>query len=152
MVIAANLLRERVLEALRTETVALAAGVDRDLWARDVDEGGHVFENDNGFIGARNRGRMPFMSVTLTSVSETQQTRDGGELVSAIEGMIHVGGADQMAAQILARSISLVARRMIRATAGEYLFLGNDREGEFERTPLGHALAFTMDIRQTVNR
>ncbi len=153
MTSAANVLRDAIAAALRHPQVALVAGVDPDDWARDPDEGGHVFEAGDSYILARNRGRLPFVTFEIADQSGHQLTNGGGDLTTKISGGVHVGGRDRQSAEALARDLSEISRTSIRTVPGNrFTFLGDDQEGEFGETPLGHVLPFTMEFRQTLTR
>ncbi len=147
MAVEANVLRDLIRTALQTSPVADAAEISSAVWAADGDAGGHVFDGNGGFIGARNRGRLPFLEFRIVAQQFTQQTYTGGQETSQVAVRVHVGGRDIRIAQDRAYAIAKAAVTAIRSVFGTTL--GNEAIPEFGQGPWGHALEVKLTVEQS---
>jgi len=140
-------IRDAVRTALKTSAVATAAGVSASTWAETPANGGHVFDGEVGFLGARNRGRLPFLEFWVEGFTGTRASFGGGGYSDGtVVVRAHVGGADQADAEELAADILAAARDAVRAIADNFGQVGDDSFGRIELGPWGHQ----MDLRLTL--
>lgn len=132
--------RTKILAAVRASAVATAAGVDSAAWASTATP--HVFWGVNGYIGQRNRGRLPFVDCEISGTDMDGGTADGGTLLMEIALTVHVGDPDYTTADDLARAILLASLTQIQAD--HFFRVSTYRVESLQPDPLGQRL--TMSI------
>ncbi len=120
-----------IVEAFRTTPVAIAAGINRDLWSSEVAP--RVYDDRRGYIGSRHRGRLTFVEIEQTGETYDQRASDLGMHPRQWAVMIHVGGLDETVAEQRARNMLGAALSALRAT----------------KDALGYVLAATIGMRNT---
>ncbi len=122
---ASSVLSGRIATALRAAAVAVQAGVDSAAWASL--SAPRVFRGLGGYLGGRNRGRLPFMEYEIETQTFSPETERGGELSQHVRLRCHVGGADPGVAGELCEAILCEALASIRSETGDNLTaLGGD--------------------------
>jgi hypothetical protein len=130
----ATILRDAIRTAVRGVSVATAAGVAHGTWSAAVTAGGRVFDGDAGYLGSRNRGRLPFLELWVQDASEVQLSYDGGVSDIQVTLRVHVGGRDQATLDDLAGEILFAAVRAIRSLPFNHGRIG---DGNYGQTTLG---------------
>lgn len=74
-----------------------------------------VFEGQAGMMGARNRGRLPFVEVSTQGGTFHQDTRDGGTLTCRVRLRFHETGRDQATALALLQNYATAGAKCIKA-------------------------------------
>lgn len=144
-------LRVAAVAACNTATVATAAGFSPEAWT-DA-EAPHVFSGiARGWIGGRNRGRLPFVEVAVTSDSGSPVvTEQGGDLTQTLVIRCHAGGglldADSQTLCILSACLAET-----RASSTRLPELGPCRMGDLRHCPWGHVRDATLTVAQTYYR
>lgn len=148
---AGSVLRDAAVAACQGPTVAAAAGLSAGVWA-DVNAP-HVFGGVGGFIGGRNRGRLPFVEVAVVGQTFTPVTSEmDGDLEQTLVIRCHVGGKtieDAEDSSELILSTCLVA---IRNLGSGLAILGSDRINGLEQGPWGHVREATLTVQQNFHR
>ncbi len=148
---AASALREWVTAALRHESVALAAEYDADLWASETVP--HVFIGKAGFLGARNRGRLPFFEIDINSQTFGDDTGEGGTLESTVAIRLHDTGRDIEATQDRMFEIMTAAISSIRDNREyNYTQIGTDAIEAIQPGPMGWMINATLTIQHSYDR
>ncbi len=148
---ASKVLRDVIVDAFRNEEVALQAGVDYDTWASTTAP--RVFIGQAGYIGARNRGRLPFVEVVVESQSFVNQTGQGGTLRSRASirvydtGRDHEEVANRMEA-IMASGIAEVRNNRL----DNYTELGDSEIDSVKPGPMGWVLDASMTFEFSYDR
>ncbi len=147
---ATTAIETRIASALNTTAVASAAGFTLAAWTTPS----HVFNGCGlGLIGARNRGRMPYINYGSNLVDFQQTTVEGGTLRAQATLEVIVGGVTYNTSNTLAQLIMSVAFSQIRSEASDnYMALGDDHMGQLEVMPWGHRLTGTIDVEYTYDR
>ncbi len=117
------------------------------VWAAEPDAGGHVFDGNAGYLGARNRGRIPFVEFWISGHDFKQLSYTGGAESSSVKVRVHVGGRDLEIAQELAYEIGKAAVTAIRSVFGTTL--GDESDSDFGASPWGHALDIELAVLQS---
>lgn len=148
---AASILAARVLSALNSSAVAVRAGVLPATWA--LTTAPHVFHGLAGYLGGRNRGRLPFMEFEIESQTFEHQVTEGGELTQTIHLRAHVGGKDSGVAGELCEAMLCAAMAAIRSEAGDNLTaLGNDAISAPQLGPWGISRDASLTVIQSYER
>lgn len=130
--------------------MATAAGIDALVWSADIDQGGHVFDGEGGYIGSRNIGRLPFVEFFIQSATEDQQSYQGGVGEYAIIVRCHVGGIYQSDVDELAGEILFQSVRAIRNMAGDQGRIGSSSYGQTALGPWGSQRDVVINIQLSV--
>jgi hypothetical protein len=146
-----SVLQTRCLTACRAATVAAAAGVLAATWAAvDVLR---VFAGLGGFLGGRNRGRLPFLEVSVGESAIDASAPEGGEGRTTVRLRVHVGGVDLGTAENLSHAILAAALASLRSeTADNLCAWGSDRIGALEPGPWGCQRDAEAEVIQTWQR
>jgi hypothetical protein len=148
---ASQVLREWIVDACRNEEVALWAGIDGDVWAST--ETPRVFVGQSGYIGARNRGRLPFLEVWLENTQHVNDTGLGGTILTTARIRMHDTGRDQetVSNRMLATLTACIAE--VRANRSEnYTELGDSSIEDIQPGPFGWSLDAKMDFQHSYDR
>jgi hypothetical protein len=114
------------MTAARASAVAAAAGISAGVWSSTTTP--RVFPGKAGFIGGRNRGRLPFLEIAFTSQSFQNTVEDGGTLLTSVELIAHGTGRDQQTAEELLSGLLGAALASIRTTSTDnYIRIGDDQ-------------------------
>lgn len=146
-----TVLSTRVFAALRSAGVATQAGVAEATWASTTVS--RVFRGLCGYLGGRNRGRLPFVEFDIRSQGFDHETLEGGTVTSTIRLLAHCGGRDAETAGNLLEAILAAGLAAIRSEASDnYTALGNDQIDELEQGPWGHQRSASLTIEHTFAR
>ena len=131
-----SVLATRALSACRGSSVADAAGVAALTWADE--DTPRVFRGLGGYLGGRNRGRLPFLEVSVGGSDIGQTSNDGGEGMTTIHLRAHCGGADLGTAEDLTAGMLSAAIAAIRSeTTDNLAAVGSDQIDALEPGPWG---------------
>jgi hypothetical protein len=146
-----TVLSTRVYAALRDATVATAAGINSALWA--ATDYPHIFRGLVGYMGGRNRGRLPFVEWDIVAQNFTQENTAGGTLIQTLTIRCHVGGKSLETAGNLCEAVLLAALVALRSEATDNLLLyGDDQLGELQPGPWGQMRDLSMTVEQSFSR
>ena len=145
-----SLIRIDVVTACRDAAVATAAGIGASAWADTAVP--HVFDALQGYMGGRNRGRLPFVEVAVADLNFDTHNTEGGTVESTITIRCHVGAKDQVTAMDQSAAILLTCLQKIRDTSSvTYLSDGSETLGGLIAGPWGLMRDLTITIRHTFN-
>lgn len=148
---AGTVLTARVFSGCRAAGVATQAGVLLATWSSTTVP--RVFRGLAGYLGGRNRGRLPLIEFDIQTQRFAQETEQGGMLLSTVTLRCHVGGRDLETAGNLAEAILAAALAAIRSEAVDnYTAQGDDEIGPLQPGPLGHFRDATMRFEHTFAR
>lgn len=144
-------LRAAAVQACGSASVATAAGLSLAAWTDTAAP--HVFSGiAEGFIGGRNRGRLPFVEVAVSLGSGLPVVAEqGGDLTQTLTIRCHAGGG-LLAADSLTLQILSACMRETRASPTQLPELGPCRMGELVQGPWGHRRDATLTVLQTYYR
>jgi hypothetical protein len=144
-------LATRIEAQLRLPYVAAVTGLSSVVWG-DITVS-HIFHGFSSLIGARNRGRLPFIEYDVTD-SFTLENREGGTVMQSIRLLVHVSGSAPDSIEKSSMLIALAAISSIRSEATDNLTAAGagDTIGEFVQTPYGGYRKVTMQVEQTFDR
>lgn len=147
-----SIIRGDVVACCRDAAVATAAGVDLLAWQDETAT--RVFEGVQGFMGGRNRGRLPFLEVACNDLNFDGHTADGGTVETAVAIRCHVGTRDQTTAGDLMAQILLACITKIRDRSGgvTYLTDGTEQLGPTVAGPWGLQRELQFTVRHTFSR
>ncbi len=147
----ASVLRDTIIDALREESVALAACVDYDIWS-DCDTP-RVFMGYAGFLGSRNRGRLPFFEVMTHSQNFINETGEGGTVKTSVMIRLHDTGRDHETVSNRMDAIMASGIAEIRANhLNNYTQLGDSVIDEIKPGPFGWMQEATLDFEHSYER
>ncbi len=142
---------DEVVAALRTSGVASAAGVASGTWSSTSIP--RVFIGDVGFMGGRNRGRLPFIEVFIGSQRFQGEHESGGRIETSVICRVHCGGTNQRTAIDLLYAIATASLSALRnLTDYNYTDLGENSIGEAQPSPLGWTMDTTSRLENTYDR
>ena len=148
---AGSVLRDAAVAACQGPAVAAAAGLSAGVWA-DVNAP-HVFGGNGGFIGGRNRGRLPFVEVSVIGQTFTPVTSEqDGDLEQTLSIRCHVGGDSIEDAEDLSELIISTCLVAIRNLGSELAAVGSDRVSGLDQGPWGHVREATISVMQNYHR
>lgn len=148
MATSVTVLSARVLSALRSSPVALAAGIGAATWASTTTP--RVFQGFQGYLGGRNRGRLPFIEYDVDTQAYSKEHFQGGTLTSSLRIRAHCGLRDIPAASTLLDSIITSALAAVRDEAVDnYTALGDDQVSICEYGAWGHYCDATLSVEHT---
>ncbi len=134
MTTAAQVLGERVAQACTDASAAEAAGIAAVTWSSL-----HVFRGFGGFIGGRNRGRLPFVEWQVQGQGFAPESTQGGTCTMTVALRVHVGGANLAAAEDLSEEILAAILTVLRDESADNLYaLGDDQISAMQPGPWGH--------------
>lgn len=107
-----SLIRIDVVTACRDPAVATAAGLGASAWADTTVP--HVFDALQGYMGGRNRGRLPFLEVAVEDMEFDSHNSEGGTVATSATIRCHVGAKDQVTAMDQSAAILLTCLQKIR--------------------------------------
>lgn len=146
-----TVLNARVFAALRAAGVATAAGVALGIWSSTATS--RVFSGIAGYLGGRNRGRLPFIEFSVSGQDFAHETLEGGTVTSSIIIRAHCGGRDPETSANLLREILTAGLVAIRSEATDnYTALGDDQLGDVQLGPWGHMQDASLTIEHTFAR
>ena len=146
-----TVLSERVFSAMRSPQVADAASVSSATWSSTTVP--RVFSGIAGYLGGRNRGRLPFVEFSIASQDFAHATLEGGTVTSSVIIRAHCGGRDPETATNLLRAILTAGLAAVRDEAADnYTALGDDRLGDTELGPWGHMQDASLTVEHTFAR
>lgn len=143
-------LRDRIIEALKTDPVAQACGIPLASWA-DPDRP-RIFAGLFGYWGGRNRGRLPFLEVAIDGQDMRRETRDSSTLVQTVKIRVHLADVDTDAADEKSEAILMTALATIRSEADGYELDGDDQMGPCELGVWGHTREATVTVEHSLDR
>lgn len=148
----------RLLEACRSVNVAAVASVATSIWA-DTDETiGHVFAGRRGYVGGRNRGRLPFIEVFKSGNQEFRaEARTDGDLGGTVVTnwtiRVHHKGLTPDTAELALDSIIPEILLNVRDTSSDnYMDLGDEAVSEIYSSPIGFYKDITGFVEHTYER
>ncbi len=148
---AGSVLRDAAVTACQGATIAAAAGLSAGVWADAAAP--HVFGGNGGFIGGRNRGRLPFLEVAVIGQTFTPVTSEqDGDLEQILSIRCHVGGSVIEEAEDLSENILSACLVAVRNLGSQLAVLGSDRVSGLEQGPWGHVREATLTISQNFHR
>lgn len=151
MTTSAGEIRRWILVAVRDESVALAADVDYVTWSSETAP--RVFVGQSGFIGSRNRGRLPFIEVNTESQQFTDDTGDGGTVETKVTLRLHDTGRDPEAVQDRMHEILTAAISCIRDNRqSNFTQLGNDTIDAIQPGPMGWMMSAILSLEHSFDR
>ncbi len=140
-----------IIDALRSESVALQAGVDYDTWASSSIP--RVFNGYAGFLGARNRGRLPFFEVTVSSQTFTNETSQGGTIKTTAKLRLHDTGRDIESTMDRMDATMMTGIAAIRDNhTTTYLQLGDSETSDAVPGPMGWMQEATLTFEHSYER
>ncbi len=141
----------RLAAALVVNAVAVAAGLTLVQWT-EVGRP-HIFRGLGGFLGGRNRGRLPFIEYDCASQGFDQESISGGTITQTITLRAHVGGRVLGTAGDLSEAMLTAALASIRSEAVDNLTaIGGDSIGPLVASPWGLSRDATLTIEQSYSR
>jgi hypothetical protein len=112
-----------------------------------------VFGGNGGFIGGRNRGRLPFVEVAVIDQTFTPVTAEmDGDLEQTLSIRCHVGGAIIEDAEDLSELILSACLVAIRGISSGLTTVGSDRISGIQQGPWGHVREATLTVMQNFHR
>ncbi len=151
MATASSVLSTRIFSALRTAAVATQAGVASGTWSSTSTT--RVFRGIAGWLGGRNRGRLPFIEFDIESQGFTEENPQGGTINQAIRLRVHVGGQDPAVAAELAIAILAAGIAAIRSeTTDNLVALGNGAIEPAQFGPWGVSRDAVLQVQQSYGR
>ena len=106
-----------------------------------------------GYLGGRNRGRLPFVEFDISSQSYNQEHFQGGTLISALRVRAHCGLRDVVAAGTLLDLMVTAAIASIRSElVDNYTAMGSDSTTDSGYGAWGHFQDATLTIEQSFAR
>lgn len=144
----AALLQDYAMDAARDADVAVAAGVAATTWA-DASVP-RVFAGLAGYLSGRNRGRLPFIEVSIESVDFGRIGPDGIAVSSQVRFRVHLGGRDLAAIERQTQEILSACLAAFRAD--HYADQGEDRMDALVQGPWGHQRDAIAIVEQTGER
>ena len=148
---AGSVLRDAAVLACQGATVAAAAGIAAGVWA-DANAP-HVFGGNGGFIGGRNRGRLPFVEVAVIDQTFTPVTAEmDGDLEQTLVIRCHVGGNIIADAEDLSELIISACLVAVRNLGTDLAAVGSDRVSGIQQGPWGHVREATLTVMQNFHR
>ena len=144
-------LRVAAVAACNSDAVATAAGFSPAVWTDTAAP--HVFSGiAKGWIGGRNRGRLPFLEVAVVSdAGNPVVTEQGGDLTQTLVVRCHCAGG-LMAADSQSILILSACLDEIRSSPTQLPELGPCAMGELRQGPWGHQRDATLTVYQTYYR
>lgn len=151
MTTAGSVLRDAAVTACQGPTIAAAAGLSAGVWASVAAP--HVFGGNGGFIGGRNRGRLPFLEVAVIGQTFSPVTSElDGDLEQTLSIKCHIGGSSIEDAEDLSELILSACLVAIRNLSSQLAALGPDRISGLEQGPWGHMREATLTVSQNFHR
>ena len=145
-----SLIRIDVITACRDSAVATAASVGAAAWADTTVP--HVFDALQGYMGGRNRGRLPFLEVAVEAMEFDTHNTEGGTVETTATIRCHVGSKDQVTSMDQSAAILLTCLQKIRDTSSvTYLSDGSDRLDGLIAGPWGLMRDLKVSFRHTFN-
>ena len=146
-----SVLSERIFSALRSSDVAAHAGVAAATWASTTTP--RIFRGIAGFLGGRNRGRLPFVEFDISGIDYSHATLEGGAATTTARIVAHAGGRDPETAGNLLEAILTAGLIAIRdESADNYTALGSDAIGPLTLGPWGHQRETTITVVHSYGR
>jgi hypothetical protein len=144
-------IREWAVTAIRDESVALQADVAYEDWSSETAP--RVFVGQTGYLGARNRGRLPFIEVTTQTQTFGNETGEGGTARTELRLVLHATGRDVEATIDRMHSIMIAAISAVRDNREfNYMQLGTDRIEEVQPGPMGWKLEAVLEMEHSYDR
>lgn len=142
-----SLTKTHIETAAKSALVASAAGVSSSNWAVY-----HVFYGESSYIGARNRGRLPFIEIKRQANTFTHEAEPnyGGTNELSYRVEIHVGQAsrkDMASAEDWGYAIATVFIKELRNQSS--FWSGNHTIQPIEESPFGHSIAIDITAELT---
>lgn len=146
-----SLIRIDVVTACRDPAVAAAAGLGASAWADTTVP--HVFDALQGYMGGRNRGRLPFLEVAVGEMNFDTHNTEGGTVESTVTVRCHVGAKDQVTAMDQTAAILLTCLQRIRdKNSVTYLTDGGETLDALVAGPWGLMRDLRFTIRHVFER
>jgi hypothetical protein len=146
-----SVVAERCWSALRSPQVADAAGVAAASWADAATP--RIFRGLAGFLGGRNRGRLPFIEFDIVNQPFAQESVQGGTVALAITIRVHYGSRDHGAASDATQAILANALAALRSEDVDNLCaFGTDQIGPIQASPWGLARDAQATVELSYNR
>lgn len=148
-----SVLGQHVADALISGSVAAAADVAALTWASATTP--RIFRGIAGYMGGRNRGRLPFIEYSVGVNALDQVAIEGGTIVQTLQLRVHCGTASQGDAEDLTAAILLAAIAAIRDASGpdaNLAAIGNEQMDALVPGPWGLMRDATLTVEQTYNR
>ncbi len=142
-------IRRWIVDAIRDESVAVEAAVAYGTWSNEIDS--RVFVGTAGFLGSRNRGRLPFFDVITSSQTFADETGQGGTIRTTIR--LHDTGRDIEATTDRMTATMTAAIASIRDNRNNnYTQLGDDTIEDLQPGPMGWKLEAAMNFQHSYDR
>jgi hypothetical protein len=139
------------MTAFQDPSVADAASIAPSAWAAASTP--HVFRGFGGYLGGRNRGRLPFIEFDIQTQPFAQETPEGGTVTTAVRVVAHVGGRDLEAANDVLDNMLIAGLACLRSEAEDnYMAIGSEEVGQIEQGPWGHQMALTLSVEHSYGR
>lgn len=137
-------IKDSVMAACKDTAVASVSPSISGDWASY-----HVFYNTDSYVGARNRGRCPFVEVIRndTSMEHLAEPSYGGMSTHSFTILVHTlasSGRDEEANEEEAWRIAIAILEVLRADYN--LSTGNNSITEIENSPFGYSLAINVEV------
>jgi len=146
-----SVLRDQIIDAIRMPQVASAAGIPIATWASTTTP--RVFDGRVGYLGGRNRGRLPFVEVWVNNQGFLHTNMDGGTVMSEVLIRAHATGRDQNTAMDLLDEIVMTCMASIRSNPTySYTAHGDDQLREATPGPFGWKQEAVVTVEHTYDR
>ncbi len=136
-----SLIGERMFACIRAAPVALQAGVDAATWASITAP--RAFQGLGGFLGGKNRGRLPFVEFEIQNQRFMLESRgpDGGTVTSQIVLRVNMGGAnDEIVLNTTSAILAAIMVEVRSVRVDNYMAIGDgDSIGPLKQGPWGHS-------------
>jgi len=140
-----SVIRADVIAAVRTSAVASAAGISSGVWSSSTTP--RVFSGEAGYIGGRNRGRLPFVEVAFAGQTFDNLVDTGGTMTTSVRIIAHGTGRDPQTAEELLHGILATSLAEIRDLGGDhYQRMGTDLIEAIQPGPFGWQMEAKMEI------
>lgn len=142
----------RCMTAIRSTGVATAAGLSNAVWSDTVVP--HVFRGDGGgFIGGRNRGRLPFVDFHLMDQPFRLVSPEGGTVTTTVVLTVYFGGIDSGIAQDFCEGVLCACLSAIRSELTDnFMAPGDEVIKQLAQGPFGHQRDAEITVEHTYDR
>lgn len=147
-----------LLESCRAANVAAVVSVATPIWSSTDETIGHVFAGRRGYVGGRNRGRLPFIEVFKSGSQEFRaearsEEELGGTVVTNWTIRVHHKGITPDVAELAIDSIIPEVLLNVRDTSTDnYMDLGDELVTEILSTPIGFYKDIAGSVEHTYER
>lgn len=152
-----SIIEDRLVQACRDASVAAVACISPAIWASCDLSIGHVFTGLRGYIGARNRGRLPFIEIFRSAPTSFENTsissnHEGFE-ITQFTIRIHVSGLKPNQAELDLQKLARQCLIKIRSnTSDHYLQYGDEIMRDIISSPIGYYGDIEGNVKHTFSR